>query len=102
MMCNRKCPKKVFSTFSILTSLLKKCSKILNFANSFHFKRKSDIQKVVVLKLPLEISSHAVVAKVQIMHDDGDKPFLNGFRISEKIRIRDSDTNATMIAGISN
>jgi hypothetical protein len=65
-------------------------------------REKSAVQKAVVLTLPPEINSQTVLAKGQILDSGGDKPFRVGFRISEKIMVRDSDTTARMISGISN
>ena len=63
-------------------------------------REKSALQLPVVLTLQPEKNGEQVQAKAQILDTGGDHPFRVGFRISEKITVRDSDTTARMISGI--
>ena len=63
-------------------------------------REKSDLRKPGVLTHPPVISSENVQAKGEILDTGGENPFRVGFRISEKIMVRNSDTTARMISGI--
>jgi len=63
-------------------------------------REKPALQLPVVLTLQPEMNGEQVLAKAQILDTGGGHPFRVGFRVSEKITVRDSDNTARMISGI--
>jgi hypothetical protein len=63
-------------------------------------REKSDLRKPAVLTHAPVVSNAGFSAKGEILDTGGETPFRVGFRISEKIMVRDSDTTARMISGI--
>jgi hypothetical protein len=61
---------------------------------------KPVVHRPAVMTMNPEVSGEYVQAHARILADGGETPFRVGFRISEKIMVRDSDTTARMISAV--
>jgi len=63
-------------------------------------REKSDLRVPGVFTINPEFSNEGILAKGEIMDTGGETPYRVGFRISEKIMIRESDSTARTISAI--